>query len=298
MSSPLLTSELIEQVGRLDLIAKMMVEGFLIGRHQSPYHGFSSEFAEYRQYIPGESTANIDWRLFAKTDRHYLRVFTEETNLRATMLLDCSASMDFTGDRTRPSKKVYAAHLAAALTYMLLHQNDAVGLMTFDETVLNEVAPRSIHSQLFQILRVLDSLPSGQQTDLGAVLHNIAAQVHRRGLVLLFSDLMSDPDSLLAGLNHFRYLGHEVVVFHILDPMETSLDYAGDVEFEDLEHPGSSIRCEPAHGRQSYFEAMAGWRTKLRDACYSQHIDLVEISTDQTFDQGLGAYLHKRRRMY
>lgn len=298
MSSPLLTSDLIEQVGRLDLVAKMMVEGFLIGRHQSPYHGFSSEFAEYRQYIAGESTANIDWRLYAKTDRHYLRVFTEETNLRATMLVDCSASMEFSGDSIRPSKKVYAAHLAAALTYMLLHQNDAVGLITFDEAPLNEVPPRSVNSQLFQILRVLDSLPAGKKTDLGTVLHGIAAQVHRRGLILVFSDLMSDVESLMAGLNHFRYQGHEVVVFHILDPMELSLDYTGDVEFQDLEHPGTSIRCEPAHGRQAYLEAMALWRTQLRDACHSQHIDLVEISTDQTFDQGLGAYLHKRRRMY
>jgi len=298
VSSPLLTSDLIEQVGRLDLVAKMMVEGFLIGRHQSPYHGFSSEFAEYRQYIPGESTANIDWRLYAKTDRHYLHVFTEETNLRATMLLDCSASMDFSGDSKRPSKKVYAAHLAAALTYMLLHQNDAVGLVTFDEQILNEVLPRSVNSHLFQVLKVLDSLPSGTTTDLGAVLHNIAAQIHRRGLILLFSDLMSDPKSLMAGLNHFRYLGHEVVVFHILDPMETSMDYSGDVEFEALEQPGTSIRCEPAHGRKSYLEAMADWRVQLRDICHNQHIDLVEISTDQTFDQGLGAYLHKRRRMY
>jgi len=251
VSSPLLTSDLIEQVGRLDLVAKMMVEGFLIGRHQSPYHGFSSEFAEYRQYIPGESTANIDWRLYAKTDRHYLRVFTEETNLRATLLLDCSASMDFTGDGNRPSKKVYAAHLAAALTYMLLHQNDAVGLITFDESPLNEVPPRSVNSQLFQILKVLDTLPAGEKTDVGSVLHNIASQVHRRGLILIFSDLMSDLDSLMAGLNHFRYLGHEVVVFHILDPLEVTLDYSGDVEFQSLEQPGTSIRCEPAHGRES-----------------------------------------------
>jgi uncharacterized protein (DUF58 family) len=298
LSSPLLTSDLIEQVGRLDLVAKMMVEGFLIGRHQSPYHGFSSEFAEYRQYIPGESTANIDWRLYAKTDRHYLRVFTEETNLRATMLVDCSASMEFTSDAKRPTKKVYAAHLAAALTYMLLHQNDAVGLITFDEAPINEVSPRSMKSQLFQILKVLDTLPKGEKTDLGSVLHDIAAQVRRRGLILVFSDLMSDLDALMAGLNHFRYQGHEVVVFHILDPAEVSLDYSGDIEFEDLEQPGTSIRCEPAHGRQAYMEAMAAWRTDLRDACHSQHIDLVEMTTDQTFDQGLGAYLHKRRRMY
>ena len=167
MSSPLLTPELVGHLGRLDLVARLVVEGFLTGLHKSPYHGLSSEFAEYRKYIAGEPTSHLDWRVYAKTDRHYQKVFTEETNLRATLLLDCSASMDFTGDSDRPTKKTYASYLAAALSYLLLRQNDAVGLVTFDEAPLAMVPARSMRKQLFQVLKILDSLPEGSGTKIG-----------------------------------------------------------------------------------------------------------------------------------
>ncbi len=195
MSAPLLTPDLVGKLGRLDLVARLVVEGFLTGLHKSPFHGFSSEFAEYRQYIAGEPVNNLDWRVYAKTDRHYLKVFTEETNLRATLLVDCSASMDFRGDGTRPTKKAYAAYLAAALTYLLLRQNDAVGLVTFDEKPLAMVPARSMRRQLFQVLKVLDDLPAGTGTQLGPVLHRVAERLQRRGLVLMLSDLMDDPEA-------------------------------------------------------------------------------------------------------
>ncbi len=298
MGADLLSPELVGQLGRLDLIARLVVEGFLTGMHKSPYHGFSAEFAEYRQYIPGESTANIDWRVYAKTDRHYQKVFTEETNLRSTMLLDCSASMDFTSDSKRPSKKAYAATLAAALTYLLLRQNDAVGLVTFDEAPLRRVPTRSMRRQLFQILKVLDELPPGRGTNLGEVLHQVAGRIHRRGLVMVFSDLMDDPEKVLAGLKHFRHRGHEVVVFQILDPREIDLAFSGEVEFEALENPGHKVRLEPAHLAGSYQERFAAWQDTLRRECRRRLIDLVEITTETPFAQGLGAYLRKRRRMY
>ena len=289
MSSPLLTPELVGHLGRLDLVARLVVEGFLTGLHKSPYHGFSAEFSEYRQYIAGESVAHLDWRAFAKTDRHYLKVFTEETNLRATILLDCSASMDFTGEETRLTKKTYAAYLAAALSYLLLRQNDAVGLVTFDEAPLAMVPARSMRKQLFQVLKVLDALPTGTGTRLGQVLHKVAERV---------SDMMDEPDRIINGLKHFRHRGHEVVVFQILDPREVDLDFAGEVEFESLEEPGRRIRMEPSHLRESYRERFESWQGHLRRECRRQLVDLVEITTDTPFEKGLGAYLQKRRRMY
>lgn len=298
MSSELLTPELAGQLGRLDLVARLVVEGFLLGLHKSPYHGFSAEFAEYRQYIPGEPVANMDWRAYAKSDRHYLKVFTEETNLRATILLDCSASMDFSGDQRRPGKKRYAAYLAAALSYLLLRQNDAVGLLTFDQAPLVSVPARSLRRQFFQVLKVLDDLPPGTGTDLGAVLHRVAERVPRRGLVILLSDLMDDPARITAGLKHFRHRGHEVIVFQILDPREVALDYRGEVEFEALEQPGRRVRLEPAHLRDAYRERFETWRADLRRECRRQRVDLVEITTDTPFARGLGAYLRKRRRLY
>ena len=304
MSDTLLSPDLIGRLGRLDLVARLVVEGFLTGMHKSPYHGFSAEFAEYRQYIAGEPVANIDWRVYAKTDRHYLKVFTEETNLRATLLVDCSASMDFTGDDNpslkdrRPTKKAYAAYLAAALTYLLLRQNDAVGLVTFDEAPLSLVPARSMRKQLFQVLKVLDDLPPGRGTELGEVLHGVAERLQRRGLILLFSDLMDDPERILAGLKHFRHRGHEVVVFQILDPREIDLDFSGEVEFEALEEPGRRVRLEPSHMAEGYRQHFTQWQDTLRRECRRQLVDLVEITTDTPFEKGLGAYLQKRRRMY
>lgn len=298
MSSTLLTPELAGQIGRLDLVARLVVEGFLLGLHRSPYHGFSAEFAEYRQYIPGEPVANMDWRAYAKSDRHYLKVFTEETNLRATILLDCSASMDFTGDKRRASKKQYAAYLAAALSYLLLRQNDAVGLLTFDQAPLASVPARSLRRQLFQVLKVLDDLPQGTGTDLGPVLHRVAERVPRRGLVVLLSDLMDDPQRIMSGLKHFRHRGHEVIVFQILDPRELDLDFRGEVEFEALEEPGRRLRLEPAHMRDAYCERFDAWRDELRRECRRQRVDLVEVTTETPFARGLGAYLRKRRKLY
>jgi uncharacterized protein (DUF58 family) len=298
VTESVLTPEMVGRLGRLDLVARLVVEGFLTGLHKSPYHGFSAEFAEYRQYIPGEPVANMDWRVYAKTDRHYLKVFTEETNLRATVLMDCSASMDFRSDEGRPTKKTYAAWLAAALSYLLLRQNDAVGLVTFDEGPLASVPARSMRRQLFQVLKVLDALPAGRGTRVGETLHRVAERVPRRGLILLFSDLMDDPADVLAGLKHFRHRGHEVMVFHILDPREVDLDFAGEVEFEALEEPGRRVRLEPAHMRDGYRERVDRWRETLRRECRRQLVDLVEITTDTPFERGLGAYLRKRRRMY
>ena len=297
MTGPLLTPDLASRLGRLDLVARLVVEGFLTGLHKSPYHGFSVEFAEYRQYIPGEPTTHLDWRLYARTDRHYQKVFAEETNLRATLLLDCSASMAFTADPARPSKLAYARVLAAALSYLLLRQNDAVGLVTFDEKPLSLVPARSVRRQLFQLLKTLEAAPQGAGTRLGPVLHDVAERVHRRGLVLLFSDLMDDPAAVLSGLKHFRHRGHEVVVFQVLDPRERDLDFRRELELPDLERPERKVRIEPSQAAADYRAQFGAWRDGLRRECRRHLIDLIEVSTDAPPEAALHAWLGRRRRL-
>ncbi len=297
MTDTLLSPETIGSLGRLDLIARLVVEGFLMGLHRSPYHGFSAEFAEYRQYIPGEPVNHIDWRLYAKTDRHYLKVFAEETNLRATILVDCSASMSYRSDPKLPTKRTYAAWLAAALSYLLLRQNDAVGLVTFDEAPLNRVPARSVRRQLFQVLKVLDDLPDGHGTRVGTVLHQVAERIPRRGLVILLSDLMDDAEAIIDGFKHFRHRGHEVLALQILDPREIDLDFRGEVEFEALEEPGRKVRLDPAHMGEAYRRDFGKWRARLRRDSRRRLVDLVEMTTSTPFAQGLAAYLQKRRRM-
>lgn len=293
----LITPEVASQLDRLDVLARLLVEGFLTGLHRSPYHGFSAEFAEYRHYQPGEPATDIDWRVVARSDRVYQRVFAEETNLRCTLLLDCSASMRYTGHDRRPSKLQFARVLAACLAYLLLRQNDAVGMVAFDERPLLRVPARSVRRQLFQVLKGLRQAPEGTGTRLGPVLHDVAERIPRRGLVVLLSDLMDDPDEVMSGLKHFRHRGHEVLVLHTLDPVEVSLDFPGEVEFSSLEDPAHKLRTEPAHVRQGYRERLESWRSELRRGCRGQLIDLVDMPTDQPVAAALGAYLMKRKRM-
>lgn len=297
MNRPPVTPAELASLGRLDLIAKLVVEGFLVGLHRSPYHGFSVEFAEYRRFNPGEPVTHVDWRLYARSDRLYQKVFAEETNLRATLLVDCSASMTYGSDPKRPTKLAYARLLAASLAHLLLRQNDAVGLELFDEKRLVSVPARAVKRQLFQILKHLDDLPTGHGTDLGPVLHGIAERLPRRGLVILLSDLMDSHEAVAGALKHFRHRGHEVIVFQVLDPREIDLDLGGEARFVDLERPDHGLRLEPAHVRGAYRERVAAWRGELRRECRRRRVDLVETTTDTPFDRALLAYLAKRRRM-
>ena len=297
MSVALLPPEQVARLGRLDLVARLVVEGFLVGLHRSPYHGFSVEFAEYRQYIPGEPAEHVDWRLFAKTDRHYVKVFAEETNLRATLLVDASASMDYTSASDRPTKFAYARLLAAALAYLLLRQNDAVGLELFADRPLAALPPRAVRKQLFALLGALERAAPAGGTAVAASLHRLAERTPRRGLVVLLSDLHDDPDAVLAGLRHLRHRGHEVIVFHVLDPREMDLGFRGDVRLEDLERPGRAVEVLPSLEGREYRRRVAAWRERLRRDCRRHHVDLVETPTDQPFARALLAYLVKRRRL-
>jgi uncharacterized protein (DUF58 family) len=293
----MLDPETVSRIGSIDLIARSLVEGFLVGLHRSPYHGFSVEFAEYRQYLPGESVQNIDWRVYGRTDRHYVKVFHEETNLHARMLLDISASMDATPEEGRISKLHYGKLLAAALSYLLLKQNDAVALATFDDRPRTIIPPRSSRKQLNHLLNVLHNAEGGARTDVGAVLDRIAEMTWRRGLIVIISDLIDDPDRVLTGLKHFRHRQHDVLVFHVLDPREIDLEFGSEARFVDPEDEVDPIRTQPWHVRESYRAGIEEWRERLARECGQHRIDYVPLDTGTPFDVALLAYLNKRARM-
>ncbi|MBN2170120.1 MAG: DUF58 domain-containing protein [Candidatus Krumholzibacteriota bacterium] len=280
----------------MELIARLVVEGFIAGLHRSPFHGFSVEFSEYRPYNPGESAGNVDWKVFAKTDRHYVKLFEEETNLRATLLLDGSRSMDFAGAPDRVTKFRYASLLAAGLAYLLVKQQDAVGLVTFDETIRQVLPARSVRRHLYDLLLALERTEPGGLTDVGATLHRAAEMVKRRGLVILLSDLLDEPRRVLAGLKHFRHRGHEVLVFHVLDPLERDLDLHREVQLEDLE-TGDRLRTQPWFIRREAGERVRDWIRGLEGECRAHRIDYVPLATDMPFDLALRRVLDRRARM-
>lgn len=290
-----LKPEVVSRLANMDLRARLIVEGFIAGLHRSPYHGFSVEFAEYRQYNAGESSRNVDWKIYAKTDRYYVKVFEDETNLRATLLLDRSASMDFTGGAA-VTKLRYATLLAAALGYLMVMQRDAVGLVVFDERVAAAVPARSSKRHLLHLLTTLEGIEPGARTRIAPTLREMAERLKRRGLIVLFSDLLDDPDTVLAGLKAFRHRGHEVVVFHILDERELSLDYGGEVRFVDKE-TGEKLRTQPWFLRKEYRRSVGEWISGLERGCKESSIDYNLVTTATPFDQALVSYLVKRRRL-
>jgi uncharacterized protein (DUF58 family) len=300
--SKFLDPTVVSRLAGMDLKARLIVEGFIAGMHRSPYHGFSVEFAEYRQYMQGDNIKNLDWKVFGKTDRFYVKVYEEETNLKATILLDKSGSMGFLGDgggsRSRGTvhKLTYGASLAGSLSYLMIRQQDAVSLCAFDEKIRTLLPHRSVRKHLFFLLGNLERLLPGAQTQISTTLHYIAERVRRRGLIILISDLMDDPEKVLMGLKHFRHRNHEVIVFHVLDPREMDLDYKGEVEFQDLE-TDRRIRVEPAFLQEQYSKQVQAWIKKLDRGCKKHQIDYNLLTTHTPFDQALTAYLNKRIRM-
>ena len=289
-----LRPDVVSRLANMELRARLIVEGFIAGLHRSPYHGFSVEFAEYRQYNAGESTRNVDWKIFAKTDRYYVKVFEDETNLRATLLMDGSASMDYgSGDVT---KLRYATLLGAALGYLMISQRDAVGLAVFDERIREFFPHRSVRKHLLLLLGALERLEPGERTSISNALHEMAERIRRRGLIILFSDLLDDPPEVMEGLKHFRHRGHEVVVFHILDPTELSLDLSGEMQFVDKE-TGERLRTRPWFLGGEYRRSVGDWISNLERDCKENAIDYNLVTTETPFDQALVSYLNKRRRL-
>ena len=291
-----LSPEVISRISSLDLIARFVVEGFITGLHQSPYHGFSAEFAEHRQYIAGDPLRYMDWKVYGRSDRLYIKRFEEETNLIAHLIVDVSGSMGFR-DRGFVTKYRYAAVIASALAHLMIRQRDSVGLVTFSDTLRTYIRPRSVQSHVHEIIRALSPTEPAGRTVTGDILDTLAERISGRGLIILISDLILDDKELLRGLRHFRYNGHEVLVFHIMDPMERDFDYSSDVRFVDMETE-ENITTQPWHIRDTYRSMQDERLSSLQHAMHDISVDYSLFTTDVPFDRALSSYLAKRKRLF
>jgi len=291
-----LRPEVIRQVARLDLRAKFIVEGFLAGLHASPFQGFSVEFSEHRKYTAGDDLKDLDWNVFAKTDKYYLKKFQAETNLTGYLVMDLSASMAYTY-RQELTKFEYAICLAAALGYLMIHQQDPVGLIVFDTKIRTSLPAHSKRAQLGTILGVLANLKPAGKTDVAACLHQLAAMLRNKSLVIVFSDLLTEPRPVLAALHHLRHRGNEVILFHILDEAEVHFPFEGMVEFLDPEEE-KRLTVDARGVRTDYLKTLADFRDFYRHECAIANIDYVPIDTSVSFDKALMEYLLQRQRRF
>jgi uncharacterized protein (DUF58 family) len=282
------------RVGRLELIARTVVEGFLSGLHRSPHLGASMDFAEHRAYSPGDDIRRIDWRLFARTDRHFVKEFEADTNTDFTCILDVSKSMDFSGAKGRPTKLEYAKYLAACLTYFSSRQRDRVGLITFDSDVVDRVPPSAKHLQT--VLHTLDRLKPGGQGDLAAPLRKITEFFRRRCIVALISDLYHDPQDVMRAVVSLRGKGNDVIVIHLLDPAEVDFPYDDATNFEDLES-GTLLPVIPALLREQYKDMVAKHLVDLNKVLGEAGVDYARFDTSKPLDFALYDYLSRRERM-
>jgi len=284
---------IVARLGTLELKARTVVEGFISGLHRSPFKGFSVEFAEYRQYIHGDDLSSIDWKVYARSDRHVIRKFEEETNLHCRLLVDVSGSMAY-GSRGI-SKFEYAACLAASLGYLMHRQRDAVGLTAFSDRIVETLPSSTRPGHLRNLLVALDRLQVGSRTDVAKLLHQIAETMTKRGMVVLISDLLDDPEAVIRGLKHFRYRGSDVLVFHVLDPDEIEFPFDRATRFEDLE-TGVEVTAVPGAVREHYRRQMGGLIERYRRELGAAGIDYQRLDTSEPLEMALMAYLSTRSR--
>ncbi|MBI5367782.1 MAG: DUF58 domain-containing protein [Planctomycetes bacterium] len=286
-----LLPEVVAQVARLDLKARFIVEGFISGLHASPFHGFSVEFSEHRKYEPGDEVSTIDWGLWGRTDRYYVKKYKAETNAACHLVVDVSPSM---GHRYAGMTKLeYATTLAAALALIMIGQQDPVGLITFDRKVKSVVQPRSKRSQLPLLLAELSKVTPGEQTDVGAALHEVADIVRHRGFVMIFSDLLADRDRALDGLHHLAFRKHDLILFHILDAAEAKFPFEEYAHFEDVE-TGETVTADPQAVRDDYLARVREFIEGYRKACSDVRVDFVSVDTSTPFDKALTSFLRMR----
>lgn len=288
--------EVVRQIAPLELRARAIVEGFIAGRHRSPYRGYSVEFAEHREYAPGDDIRHIDWRVYARADRFYVKQYEEETNLETHLLLDTSASMAYPAEASpgRMSKFEYAACAAASLAWLLLEQQDAAGLVLFDSDIREEFAPTMQRARLRSLFDVMDRARPSGDSDLAMPLRKLADRLRRRGLVVLLSDLLAPVQAVIDGLLRFRHDGHEVVVLQILDRDEVEFPFLVPVQFEALEGTGAAVRSDPPALRRSYRAAMRAAVGRIRAACADHGIDYALIATHDPLDVALSTFLARR----
>ena len=318
-----LNPSIVARLSNMEFKARMVVEGFIAGMHKSPYHGFSVEFAEHRQYMPGDDLKHLDWKILGKTDRYYVKRFEEETNLKSYLLLDISRSMDFKSDNLRGinsqkknffkkmisktgkdtgevygsiTKLEYASHLAASLAYLMLLQRDAISLTTYDTAIRSYIPPHSTKANLQLILKELSGVNSQNETGTADCLNEIANKVKRRGLVIVFSDLFDEQNEVINALKHFRYDKNEVIVFQILDQIELSFLEGNPVTLKDME-TNEEIYSQPFAMQKAYQESIKEFIEKYKNECRKNNIDFVTLSTSTPFDTALLNYLNKRKKL-
>jgi len=291
-----LKPEVVNQIKRLDLRAQFVVKGFLQGLHASPFQGFSVEFSEHRRYTAGDDPKDIDWLVYAKTDKYYVKKFEAETNITGYLLMDLSQSMGYTY-RQEVTKFDYAICLAAALSYLMIHQQDPVGLVTFDEKIRDRLAPRSKRTQLGNVLAHLSKLKPAGMTDLAHSLSQVASLVRQRSLLMVFSDLLVDSEPVMRSLRQLRHAGHDVILFHILDEAEVNFPFQGLVEFEDPESQ-DRLTVDTSQYRSDYIEQVESFCQQYREDCFQSGIDYVQLDTSMQFDKALTEYLQSRQARF
>jgi uncharacterized protein (DUF58 family) len=294
MQTQHLTEEFIAKLDKFNLRARLIVEGFIVGLHKSPYHGFSVEFSDHRQYNPGDPINNLDWKVFAKTNRYYIKRFEEETNLKSYILIDHSSSMAFSSGSI--SKLEYAKAFASALSYLMISQQDAVGMLTYADRITGYLPPRSVRSYLNVIFKELFNLKAENKTRTAEILHSLADRIKKRGLIILISDMIDDPDQILQGLQHFRHNKHEVILFHIQDKAEQEFDFKYETEFIDAES-GEKIIVNPWQIKKDYLKAYNANSQYLKTKCHESFIEYNPITTETPFDENLLQYLIKRSKL-
>ncbi len=292
----LLDPSIISKINSLELRARLVVEGFMVGLHKSPYHGFSVEFIQHRPYMQGDSLRDVDWKVYGKTEKFYIKQYEEETNLRSYVLLDVSKSMQFSSGNN-VSKLEYASTLAAALSYLMMKQQDAFGLTLYSDRIVQYLPPKATKSYLRQILKSLVSVKASDTTNTAACLNSVAEKIKRRGLVIIISDLFDDIDSVISALKHFSYQKNEIIVFQILDPIERNFAFGRDAIFKDMESE-EELTTQPYQIQKAYKLAMEEFIGKIKSECLNSKIDFNIIETSTPFDKALMSYIQKRRRLY
>ena len=286
-----LQPDVIARVKRFDLKAKFLIEGFFSGLHRSPFKGFSAEFSDHRKYVHGDEIKDLDWKVYARTNKYYIKRFEAETNMECHLVVDASASMGY--GTTGLTKLEYATYISAALAFLVTSQQDTVGLITFDDAIRAVLKPKSKRKHIIRILKILNDTKPGKQCKVSEQLHQVAGVIDKRGLVVVMSDLLDDPEDVLDAFAHLRYDGHDIIVFHILDEAEAKFPFGDARRFEDVE-TGETIVTDAASVQAGYLEALGKFIETYRSELHKRHIDFFNIDTSTSFDKALMAYLMKR----
>ena len=283
----------LQKIGALDLVAREVVEGVRVGIHRSPLRGFSTEFSHHRPYVPGDEVRHVDWRVFARTQRYYVKLYEAETDFAAHLLLDASSSMRYASGKA--SKLEYAKFLAASLAYLIVNQRDSAGLAVFDAELRSYVEPKGSMAIIGDICRELENARPIPHTNVAAILHQFAERISRRGFVILFSDLLDDTDGFISGIDHLRFRGHNVIVFHVLDPHELEFPFDGSCRFDGLEGEPELV-TQPKRIRAAYLAELESFLKQVKGACERSHADYVLVDTSKPVDLVLSSYLIGRMK--